>query len=247
MNSLLLAIQFLTSVPIRTKARIEVEELPRAVVYFPLVGLLLGVVLAGLNLALTTLVVSALLINTILVISLILLTGGLHLDGLADTFDALASGKDKEGMLGVMRDPHIGTMGVLSLIGVMMLKVAILSSLDQNSKNVALIFMCVLSRWSLILPLCLFKYARSLGKAKHFFGYLSFRGLILLSLAIFLFVTFIWGQKGIIVFTAALIFAYFLNRFVNRKIGGITGDTLGAALELNEVVILMFCLIVTRI
>lgn len=247
MNSFLLAIQFLTSIPIRTKTAIEESELSKAIVYFPAVGLLLGLVLVVMNLILSYFVAYPLLINSMLVISLIILTGALHLDGLADTTDALASGKGKEGILEIMRDPHIGTMGVLSLISVIILKIAILSSLSPNAKDVALIFMCVLSRWSLILPLYLFKYARSQGKAKGFFGALSARDLVFSSLAVLLLVSFIWNWKGLLVFTSSLISAYFFNGYVNKRAGGITGDTLGASLELNEVFVLFFCLIAAKI
>lgn len=247
MSNFLLAIRFLTSVPLKTEETIDEERLSGAVIYFPLVGLLLGLILAGLNLMFTFFAFNPLLINAIVVITLISLTGALHLDGLADTFDSLCSGKDKETMLKIMRDPHIGAMGVLSLISVILLKITILSSLDLNAKNIALIFMCVLSRWSLILPVYLFSYARKEGKAKGFFGNLSFGELLFSTLAALLFACLIWNWKGLLVFTLVFVFTYFFNRYVNKRIGGATGDTLGASLELNEVLILFACLLVCKI
>lgn len=237
MNSLLSAIRFLTIIPIRTKEEAE-EKLSCALVYFPAVGFLLGGILAGLNLFLTFLSFNPILTNTILVVALIILTGALHLDGLADTLDAFASGKDREGMLEIMRDPHIGTMGALGLISVILLKIAIVSSLDNNIKNTALIFMCVLSRWSLIAAIYLFSYARNEGKAKAFFGNLTLKELILSTAFTLLFVCMIWRWKGLLVFLVALIFMYLFNRYAAKRIGGITGDILGATLELNEVFIL---------
>lgn len=247
MNSFLLAIQFLTIIPVRTKEAMEKSQLSQSIIYFPLVGLLLGVILAGLNLFLSYLLFYPLLINVILVIALIILTGGLHLDGLADTIDAFSSRKDKETLLEIMRDPHIATMGTLSLISIILLKVTILSSLDSNTKNIALIFMCVLSRWSLLLPLYLFTYARKAGKAEGFFAGLTFGKFILTTLVTLIFVSLIWNWKGLSVFTSALIFSYIFNRHIDKRINGVTGDILGATLELNEALILMTCLIITRI
>lgn len=237
MNSFLLALQFLTIIPIRVKEEAE-EKLSCTLVYFPVVGLLLGLILSGLNFILTQLSFYPLLINTILVVALIILTGALHLDGLADTLDALASGKDRQGMLEIMRDPHIGTMGALGLVSVVLLKIAILSSLDNNIKNMALIFMCVLSRWSLIAAIYLFPYARNEGKAKAFFGNLNLKELIFPTAFTLFFVCLIWRWRGLLVFAVALIFMYISNRYAAKRIGGITGDVLGATLELNEVFIL---------
>lgn len=246
MGSFLSAIKFLTIIPIRTKPETE-AQLAQAAAYFPLTGLFLGIILVGLNLFFTRLLFEPLLINAILVVALMLLTGGLHLDGLADTFDALSSGKDRQRLLEIMREPHIGTMGVLSLICAIILKIAILSSLNLGAKNITLIFMCVLSRWSLILPLYLFNYARLSGKAKCFFGALSLPRFITASLITLLFVVLVWGWKGLSAFTIALAVSYFFNAFMNKKIGGISGDILGATVELNEVSILLLCLLICRV
>lgn len=243
MNQFLLAIQFLTIIPVRTRELTWEGNFSGAIVYFPLVGFLLGLILAGLNSFLSSLAFNPFLINVILVCSLAILTGALHLDGLADTFDAFSSGKDRQATLEIMRDPHIGTMGVLSLISVILLKIAVLSSLG-GAKNISLIIMCVLSRWSLMLPIHIFDYARVEGKAKVFFLGLSSTRFILVSLVTLLFSGLIWNWKGLVVFTAALVFSYSFSRFVNKKISGMTGDTLGATLELNEVLILLICLII---
>ena len=140
MKSLWLAIQFLTTIPINIKYKDE-KELPHALIFFPFVGLLLGLILAGINHLLFILNFNDLLSNVILIISLILLTGGIHLDGLADTFDALASRKNKEEMLEIMRDSHIGVMGVLSIVSILLLKISVLSSLSPSLKIISLILM----------------------------------------------------------------------------------------------------------
>lgn len=239
MNNLLLAIQFFTIIPVNPRFREKGKRLSDSVIYFPLVGLLLGVILAALNFILSYIFLSQVLINVILVVALIILTGGLHLDGLADTFDALLSIKDKEEFLEIMRDPRIGTMGVLSLISVLLLKVVLLCALNPIDKNLALILMCTLSRWSLVLPIYSFPYARSEGKAKDFFAQFSFTTFIVSAAGVLMFTILALSLKGIFVFTAMLLFTFIFNRFMNRKIGGITGDILGATLEINEVIILL--------
>ncbi|MFA5403215.1 MAG: adenosylcobinamide-GDP ribazoletransferase, partial [Candidatus Omnitrophota bacterium] len=112
MNSFLLALQFLTVIPLKIKGVTE-EKLARATLYFPLVGLLIGLVLFQINLGLFILNFPSFTISIILIVFLAGLTGGLHLDGLSDSADAFLSGRSKEEMLNIMRDPHSGVMGVL--------------------------------------------------------------------------------------------------------------------------------------
>jgi adenosylcobinamide-GDP ribazoletransferase len=168
-----------------------------------------------------------------------MITGGLHLDGLADTIDALASRKDKAEMLKIMRDSHIGTMGVLSLIIIIILKIAILSSLNPAIKNLSLILMCLLSRYSLVLTMFSFPYAREEGKAKIFIRGMNLKIFTLSSIAAFIFAFIIWRLKGILMLLIITGCTYLIGKIINRKIGGITGDTLGAINELTEVIVLL--------
>src|SRR3989338_5804758 len=138
MSSFLFALQFLTIIPVNIR-HIDEKRSAKAVIFFPLVGLFLGLILAAVNNLLLFFKFEGLLINTILVISLAILTGGLHLDGLADTFDALLSRKNKEQMLEIMRDSHIGAMGVLSLISVILLKISLLSTIPLPFKTLSLL------------------------------------------------------------------------------------------------------------
>ncbi|MBI5123898.1 MAG: adenosylcobinamide-GDP ribazoletransferase, partial [Candidatus Omnitrophica bacterium] len=120
MSSFLAALQFLTIVPISIK-KISVKQISRAVIYFPIVGLLLGLALWAADYLLILAQFDPLISNIIIVVLLIIATGGLHLDGLSDTSDALFGGRDKTEMLRIMRDPHVGTMGVLAIISTLML------------------------------------------------------------------------------------------------------------------------------
>jgi adenosylcobinamide-GDP ribazoletransferase len=238
MSSLLLALQFLTVLPLKVKHFNE-KRIAWALVFFPVIGLFLGLMLVVLNMFLTASGILPAVVNIILVIALIIFTGGMHMDGLSDTADAFLSGKSREEMLKIMRDPHIGVMGVLSLIGSILLKIGLLSSISAITKPAALILMCMLSRWAVVMVMYLFPYARQEGKAKLFMQGLNLKILIASLIVVLVFLFSIWGLKGWLVLLIISGCAYLINLAIAKKIGGVTGDTLGATIEIMEVVILL--------
>ncbi|MFA7294717.1 MAG: adenosylcobinamide-GDP ribazoletransferase [Candidatus Omnitrophota bacterium] len=238
MSSFLLALQFLTVLPLKVKQFNE-KRMAWALVFFPVVGLFLGLMLVVLNMLLSVSGILPAVVNIILVIVLIILTGGMHMDGLSDTADAFLSGKDKEGILKIMRDPHVGVMGVLSLISSILLKIGLLSSMSVIVKPAALILMCILSRWAVVMVMYLFPYARQEGKAKLFMQGLNLKILIVSLIIVLVFSFSIWGLKGWLVLLIVSGCAYLINLAIAKKIGGVTGDTLGATIEIMEVTILL--------
>ena len=237
MKNFLLALQFLSIIPVKIR-RIDERRMSGSVVYFPLVGLLLGLILTGANNFLCFLGLEHLFINIILIVFLIFLTGGMHLDGLADTIDAFSSRKNKEEMLGIMRDSSIGAMAALGLISIILLKIALLSSIGVSLKTGALLLMCILSRWSLVLSMFLFPYAREKGKAKTLIQGTDLRVFGLSTIVTLVCVITFWRAQGLLIMAIAAIAAYAFGRFTSSKIGGITGDTLGATNELIEIITL---------
>ncbi|MEW6171180.1 MAG: adenosylcobinamide-GDP ribazoletransferase, partial [Candidatus Omnitrophota bacterium] len=192
MKSFLAALQFLTIIPIKIK-NIEGNHLSRSLIYFPAVGLILGLILLGINKLLLFLNFAEFSLSIILVVSLIILTGGIHLDGLSDTFDALLSRKNKEEMLKIMRDSHVGVMGTLSIISVLLLKISFLYSIGISLKPISLILMCLLSKWGMVFSMYLFPYAREEGKAKVFIAGINLKIFILSSLIMLIPTFFIWN------------------------------------------------------
>lgn len=248
MISFLLALQFLTVIPLRVRI-VNSRKIADSLIYFPVVGLLIGLILSGLNNLLLISSFNELSTNIILVVVLAAITGNIHLDGLSDTFDALMSGKPRDEALKIMRDPHIGVMGVVSIACVLLLKIAFLSSMDPLIKPAVLIFMGILSRWSLVLAIFLFPYARAEGKAADFFAGKSFKIFLLSILTVFLFL-FMQPATKIINFTvlvSIVIFTLVFGYSMKRKFGGLTGDILGALCELNELVVLLLIPFLTRI
>ncbi|PIQ89876.1 MAG: adenosylcobinamide-GDP ribazoletransferase [Candidatus Omnitrophica bacterium CG11_big_fil_rev_8_21_14_0_20_42_13] len=241
MKQFLLALQFLTIIPVRIKEVAE-ENIAQSMIFFPAVGLLLGVILCACDGLLSQLGLIRFCADTLLVGLLIILTGAIHLDGLADTVDAFASGKDKDGMLRVMRDSNIGTMGALSLILALLIKIGLISSL-ASAKYPALILMCVLSRWAQVCAVFFLPYARGEGKAKLFIKGMNRNIFIFAGLSSLGIIFIAWRIKAILVFVSAAAFTWVCLKCLRRKFGGATGDTIGAISELAEIVVLFSVII----
>lgn len=247
MTGFLLALQFLTVAPVRIKGNMESGRFGGSVAYFPVIGFLLGCLLSGVDWLLSGFLPNQFLVNTVLVVLLIILTGGLHIDGLADTFDAILSGKKREEMLLIMRDSRIGTMGVVAIVSVVLLKLTLLSSLGSDWKWPSLILMCVLGRYSFAWNLKFLSYAREDGKAKIFFDGMNNKIFFTATLISLIFAAGLVGARGVIIFLMTAVFVVLAGRFIARKIGGMTGDTVGAVGELTEVFVLFAILILSRV
>jgi adenosylcobinamide-GDP ribazoletransferase len=246
MNSFLLALQFLTIIPVKVRDAAK-QQIGWSMSCFPLVGLLLGLALAGINKLLQSWCTEQLVCSIITVVMLIILTGGLHLDGLSDTADALLSRRPKDEMLKIMRDSHAGVMGILSLIVIILLKIAFLSCILPPSKTKALILMCGLSRWSLVMTLFLFPYVRQEGKAKVYSDSVNptiFAWATIITVA---YVLLFAKAQGLIILAIIALISYLMGKFMHKKIGGITGDTLGALNETIEAIVLLTVCVLARL
>ncbi|MCG8431076.1 MAG: adenosylcobinamide-GDP ribazoletransferase [Candidatus Omnitrophica bacterium] len=243
MKSLLLALQFLTIIPVRI-SNIPERGIVRCQMFFPVIGLLIGllpVVLRALGAAAGF---HGFSLDIITVVALAAVTGGLHLDGLADCADACFSRKPREEMLAVMRDPHAGSAGVIAVVSLLLLKIAALHSLTGYEKTAGILLACTVSRGALVLVMKSFAYARAEGKAKIFMAGTT-TGIMRSTLAVVLVLAFlIYGVKGIIVTFAGGLCAYAAARFARGIFGGITGDVLGAVCEVTELAVLFWMVVV---
>jgi adenosylcobinamide-GDP ribazoletransferase len=238
MRSFLAALQFLTILPVRFKDH-KNDDASNSLIFFPFIGFLLGGI-SWLVLSLCLRLDLGIIADAILpIVALAAFTGGLHLDGLCDTADAFLSGKDKDGMLAIMRDPHCGALGTTAMVCSLLLKIAFFAAIPLAFRGKALWLACIAARWPLVLSLYLFPYARQQGKATPFIQGLN--GSILLTAAALAgLCSLIAGWKGLIVVAASSLFVIAFDIRVTRKLGGITGDTLGASVELAEVFSLLF-------
>lgn len=242
MKGLISAFAFLTLLPI-PRGAVSEGGLKRASAWFPVVGLALGILLAGAGGVLVT-VFPPLPASVLLVGVMALLSRGLHLDGLADTADAMLSHRSRERMLEIMRDSRIGTMGVLALLFVLGGKVSMLVSVDPREWPAVLLMIPLLGRCAMVVGMHVSPYAREEGLGRLFYDgkqRLDLVAAILLPLV----VAGIWGN-GHLPFMVVPLFVLLvpcaMGYVCNRMLGGATGDTLGAVCELSEVAALtLFC------
>ena len=205
-----------------------------------MVGLLLGLMLVGLEEACTR-VFPIYLTGGVLVVSLVITTRGLHLDGLMDVCDGVLGGYTRERRLEIMRDSHVGSFAVAGAASILLLKFgAIMSllSLPESGKVWVLLLFPCLSRWAMVLQLSAFPYVRSQGLGSAFHeGSIAVPTLVAVTIAVIAAVV-LAGVGGLVLFAAASLVAMAMGRAVSSLLGGVTGDVYGATNEVAEVVIL---------
>lgn len=242
----LLMIQFLTAIPLPLRLEVENKDFGRGLVFAPVVGLIIGGILAG-TFYLLGLIFPVYIAVIFIMIEYILLTGGLHLDGLGDTFDGLFSNRPKERMLEIMRDSRVGTNAVLAIVSVFMMNAALLCGIGTENLFKILLLMPVAGRVGSLVGAGASNYARSgEGLGKSFIDFCGVKeillGLVFYS-AIFHMVD---NLRGLVICTFPIVSSFLLVKFFSRKIGGATGDILGAVCELNQTVFLIVAYIVLK-
>ena len=237
------AVRFLSVLPLPGSTQIfeKDEASPRLIVggaYFPLVGLLFASLLWSLVLLLTPFL-PQMPLAALLVAGLVMLTGGLHLDGLMDSCDGLFGGSTRERKLEIMRDSRVGSFGVLGGACILLLKFALLASIRIHTLPLALLVALPSARWALVLALRVFPSARPSGLGSAFRQAVTTLQLVqagIIALAIVL----IAGRfLGLIVWMTASVVTLLLGWWITRSIGGLTGDSYGAIEEVGEVVALL--------
>jgi len=183
----LLAFQFLTIMHVKTLDNVSDRDMGRSSAFFPLVGAVQGVLLSFSSFLLMKIFPPE-LTNGLLVLLLVIMTAGLHLDGLADTFDAIASRKNRAEKLAIMKDSAVGPFGVLSIVLVILLKYISLNALFLHSSLIAyyasLFLMPVLSRWAMVVAIFHTKSARQDGLGKIFIEQTGMKELFIATLSV---------------------------------------------------------------
>lgn len=228
------ALIFLTRLPLPATVY-DPELQKRSVVFFPLVGLVVGLVGAAVF-QLTNLLWPETVAIVFALLAMILCTGGFHEDGLADTADGIGGGWSIDDKLRIMKDSRIGTYGSLALLLAMLLKYAALTSLSGSQIPGALVSAHVLARWS-ILPLLRYGDYIGDGTGNPFADAVSGKRLVIGTLSGWLIVMIAAPGNALILFLAATAMAVGSRWYFRRKLGGITGDSLGAANQLIEIAV----------
>ena len=238
MRHLLTAFQFLTPFKIGKIRIVSDEGLAKSMAWFGIVGLSIGIALAGAYLLLN-LFLPKVVVSVFIVLLMVIFSRGLHLDGLADTADGIAggplagAGKDKADMLRIMHDPNIGAIGAAAIFICLLLKFGCIYSIQSPVK--ALIVSSVLSRWAFVFSATKWRPAPDNdGMGSKFIKFAGRKELFWSTLTMFLTAIFMLGFKGIVIVIFAALFISIFNNFIKNKISGLTGDTLGAVGEAVE-------------
>lgn len=241
-KSLLAAIRFLTILPLPGSGENDTSFFGGALFYFPIIGLLIGSFSAlGAFFLVNALPIGV--VAVLLTIFLSLASGFLHLDGLADSCDGLLSARPAQKCLEIMRDSRIGVMGAAALSVVFLLKTASIAALDPTNIYSALIIAPVAGRTSIILMMALLPYARKNEGLGVLFYSGNNRWAAFFSALFFITVTTVLIPTKFIMLSLTLVVSVAVFSWVCRKkIGGATGDTLGAVCEITETMVLIaFC------
>jgi adenosylcobinamide-GDP ribazoletransferase len=234
MKRFLAALQFLSIVPLPRGLQPDERGLGGSLPFFPLVGLLIGAAVAAADWGLGRLF-PVWVTSVLAAILLIAASGGLHIDGLADTADGFFSARPRERILEIMKDSRTGPMGVVAIVSVIALKIALIASVTGSWRWWVLLLTPVAGRSAILIHLTLLPYARPEGGLAGVFHANRSRGHALWALLFLLAAGGLaGGWPGLIAGAAAVVLALLVAAWSLRKIGGLTGDTLGAACELTE-------------
>ena len=270
MNNFLWALKFLTIIPIDREDKIKPKDFGSVVCWFPVVGLCIGVFLSAVYLPLYFFF-PPLITDALIILVSIAVTGALHLDGLADTCDGIWGGWNKEKRLEIMKDSRIGSFGAIGLICLLGLKYLSFHSIGDISKInnasfdasikcmscfispilvnkcAALLLMPVVGRWAQVCAAGLSQYARSeSGTGSFILGGTTRRHVIYASLLPVCLFWYFYGLSGFVIFVIIIIFTLVWIWYIKKKIGGMTGDTLGATNEIAELLFLLSLLLFNR-
>ena len=235
------ALGFLTVLPVGPRAR--VTGLASARVFFPLVGLLLGGAMVGMD-ALLAPLLPPLALAAVLVVALVALTRALHIDGFMDVCDGLWGGYNRERRLEIMRDPHVGSFAVIGVVSMLMLKWSMLAALPVAARLPALALFPCLSRWGVLLAMAVFPYAREEGMGRAFHAG-SRRWHVAAGLATaFAAALTLGGPGGFFLLGVVNGVSWGAGWWMARLLGGLTGDAYGAVNEVGETAVLLSSVVV---
>ena len=239
----LVALQFLTVLPIKLKSLPDPESNGKSLLYYPLVGLLIGIPLALLAILFES---APTPLAAILLLSFwVLSTGALHLDGLADSADAWIGGfSDRTKTLEIMKDPCSGPIAVVTLILVIAIKFTAIEQLVVTQSWTILMLTPVISRTSLILLFLTTPYVRQNGLGSHLANHLPRQTSLLVLAMVVLGSLFLTGTAAfwLLIVTAGIF--YMLRHLLLRRLGGTTGDTAGALVEISEAALLVTAVLI---
>lgn len=232
------ALGFLTILPCPSQKN-SVEDFGRSSGWFPLTGAVLGAIFAAADRGLGQ-IFSPLLDSAAVVVLWALLTRGFHLDGLADTFDGIGGGVDRESRLVIMKDSRLGTFGAIAVTAALLLKTAALADISGRERIAALFLAPVLGRWAILFAMNLFPSARPGGMGDTFRKRCTATQLLLGTAMTVPLAFAAAGWEGILLIFLIPCAALLFSKWLASLLGGLTGDSYGAVCEIAEAIVLLF-------
>lgn len=235
MRRFLAALRFLTILPLPGTWGTGEADLAGSVPFFPVVGVLLGTLSALVAWGVSA-VAPPLVASGVIVVLLLTFSGGLHVDGLADSADGLLTARPRERVLEIMEDSHVGAFGVVAIVCVLLVKFAALASLPRANLWRAAFLMPLVGRCALVVHMVLLHYVRPGGLGSVFFRSRPIAGAVVAVTVLVLGSWAVVGTDTLVVVGAAAAVTLGLAAYFHYRLGGATGDTLGATCEIVEIV-----------
>ena len=238
MNRFIVALQFLTIFRVKKTMETRPGEFSGSMAYFPLVGAVQGGILVIADYLLARFLPLS-IVDALLLLVLVVINGALHLDGFADTVDALAGGATPEERLGIMRDSSVGAVGVVFIVFVLLLKYLCLGAAPDGFRSGIIFLFPVAGRWSMVPMSYWSGYARKEGGLGKSFTGAGISELITATVLAAAMSVFIIGVPALffLLFLGSVVFL--LSAFFSSRLGGVTGDVFGFQSEVAEVLFLL--------
>ncbi|MCL0073300.1 adenosylcobinamide-GDP ribazoletransferase [Dehalococcoidia bacterium] len=236
--ALLAAIRFLTIIPIPSPREVRPDEIGRSMGYYPVVGIIIGLILAGLSWLLSLILPSA-VVNVLLIVCLVVISGALHLDGFVDTCDGIAGHKTPQERWEIMRDSRVGAFGVVGICCLLLVKYISLNSLPEPLLMSTLVLMPVISRWTMVYAGFAYPAAQPSGLGKSFKQKANWQMLTLATLVTLAATVVLAQLAGLAIMAGIWVIVIAMGTYFKRKFSGLTGDTYGAINEVAEVWVLI--------
>jgi len=239
MKNFILILQFMTRIPININLKVERENFQKGVAYFPLVGLIVGGIEA-LVYYMSAKIFPLSIASFFFVVAHIVITGAIHIDGFGDTIDGIFSGRSKDRILEIMKDSRVGTFGAVGIILLILGRFIAIKEMPFDAAIVAIVLAPIIARTCVTFLMYKRKYAREKeGLGDLFIGVLE-KKTFLIALVIGCILTLVIAkERGIILLIVGFVVSILFRNYVEKKIDGVTGDVLGASIELNELIVLL--------
>jgi len=202
------------------------------------VGIIIGLILAGLNWLLGLFLPSP-VVNVLLVVSLVVISGALHLDGFVDTCDGIAGHKTPEQRWRVMRDSRTGGFGIVGACCLLLVKYISLNSVPETLLMATLVLMPVIGRWAMVYAIFAYPYARPSGLGKIFKQGASWQRFTMATLIALVVAIVLFQLAGLAIMVGIWVIVVAMAAYLKHKFSGLTGDTYGAINEVAEVCVLI--------